>query len=232
MQDGEREAQAIATLTNFATPANIEGILAKTNDLEVIKRHFAQARPLIIAGIAIRSAALARAKELAAGYGAKASEQVGKQFDNMSARDVDRHVQWWREIFQPKIAREGDSVEFVLEEGSWYTIAVQAAPIKETTPLALIEDAEARKRSDPGFRPSTWKRELGLSGDSDEGSTGAPDKAIMRWLKKAAKFETGDGIEFAKNADREMLNVARDALTFAREILDELESRFAGRVEP
>ena len=230
MEVGEREAQAIATLTNFATPANIESILAKTNDLEVVRKHFEQARPLIIAGVAIRSAALARAKELAAGYGARASEQVGKQFNNMSARDVDRHVQWWREIFQPKIAREGDAVEFVLEEGSWYTIALQAAPLKETTPLVLIEQAEERKRADQGFRPSTWRRELGLSGD--EGSTTSNGKKLWGLLKKLAKWDDAAIADAVEGADpRRVLDDTRDALVAVRAALDLLEERAKGRVE-
>jgi len=225
-----QEAQALATVGNFVAPGNIEAILAKIDDPDEVKRHFDNAMPFAIGALAMRCAAAARMYELVKGYGNGAMEQVAKVLD-ISERTASRLVQYWNEILKPIIDRDGEAAVFILEEGAWYSAALAAAPIVEKPPVELIDEATQKKAENPKFTPSMWRKELGLSGDSDEGSTGAPDKALARWIKKAEKFDSSDAIEFAKRADREVLNQARDAMVLMREILETMEERFAGRVE-
>jgi len=228
MEAGEREAQAIAALANYATPGNIGAILEKITDPDEVKLHFDNAGPMAIGAFSMRCAAAARMYELVKGYGNGAMGQVAKILE-VSERTAARLVQYWTEILKPMLDRDGDAAVFLLEEGQWYATAIEAAPIVEKPPVELIAEATQKKAENPKFTPSMWRREIGLSGD--EGTTGSPDKAIARWLKKADKFETGDGFEFAKHADRDMLNTARDAMVLMREIVDALEERFAGRTE-
>lgn len=236
MEDGEREAQAIATFTNLVTPATIEAVLADVTDVEVLKRHFDNAAPLVVAGLAIRCAALARAKQLAAGHGKKATEQAGRALGIKSERTAARYIQWWEEIFKPTIDRDGDAAVFLLEDGLWYASAIEAAPAKEMTPVQLIDDATRLKTANPALSARRWRREhLGLSnsGDSDDGSTTSDGKKLWGLLKKLAKWDDDLIRDAVKGADaQKVLDDARDALVAARTALDLLEERVKGRTEP
>lgn len=226
--DEHQQAQLVATLTNALTPAEIVKTVDGIQEFDPLKVYFDRAGEVALSAILLRAITAGRAHALAGrgeGIMKKLAEALG-----ISERQAERYVRIDREIVRPRLARDGANAQFYLEEKAWFDIACEAAPVVQIPAVELLEQAEEKKAADPRFSASKWRKELGL-GDSDEGSTGAPDKAIMRWLKRAAKFETGDGIEFAKNADREMLNVARDALTFAREILDAMEERFAGRID-
>lgn len=227
--DVGQEAQALATVGNFVSPGNIEQILARIDDPDEVKRHFDNAMPFAIGALAMRCAAAARMYELVKGYGNGAMEQVAKVLD-ISERTASRLVQYWSECLKPIIDRDGDAAVFLLEEGAWYSAAIKASPIVEKPAVELIDEATQKKAENPKYTPSMFRRDLGISGD-DDGSTGAPDKAIGRWIKRAEKFDSSDAIEFAKRADREVLNQTRDAMVLMREILDTLENRFAGRVD-
>lgn len=228
MVEVAEEGHVIEALSRASTPAAMAATIAQVNDFDTLTACFEDSGNDLVR-VLVKQSIIAGQAHALAGYGDGIAKKLGDKF-GISERHMDRLIRTYREIVLPRLERDGDNATFLLGERMFYDVACEAAPVLQIPAVELIEQAEEKRAQDPKFSPSRWKRELGLSGD--EGSTGAPDKAIMRWLKKAAKFETGDGIEFAKNADREMLNVARDALTFAREILDELESRFAGRVEP
>lgn len=225
-----QEAQALATVGNFVSPGNIEAILSKIDDPDELKRHYDNAGPFAIAALSMRCAAAARIYELCKGYGNGAMEQVAKILE-VSERTAQRLVQYWNECLKPIIDRDGDAAVFILEEGAWYSAAIAASPIVEKPPVELIDEATQKKAENPKFTPSMWRKELGLSGDSDEGSTGAPDKALGRWIKRAEKFDSSDAIEFAKRADADMLNATRDAMVLMQEIVETMEERFAGRID-
>lgn len=230
MSDGEREARAIATLTNFATPANIEAILAKVRDLDGLRPHLDNASPMIANGLVYKSAVIARALEIYAGHGNDAAGQVAKEL-GMSTRAVHRYAQWWAEIFKPGIQARGDKTEFLLEEGIWYSTAIAAAPLVEKTPIELIDEATQKKAENPKFTAAQWRRETGVAGD--EGSTTSEGGKLWRLLKRLAKWDDADIRDAVEGADAtKVLDDARDALVAARTALELLEERTKGRTEP
>lgn len=229
MIEGEREAQAIATLTNFATPANIAAILAKVHDMDGLRPHLDNVTPMLAHGLVLKSGVIARALEIYAGYGNDAAGQVGKEL-GMSTRSVNRYKQWWDGIFKPGIEQRGEQTAFLLEEGIWYSTALAAAPIVEKTPLELIDEATEKKASNPKFTAAQWRRETGVSGD--EGSTTSEGGKLWRLLKKLAQWDDSAILDAVDGADaRKVLDDARDALVAVRAAVDALEERTKGRVE-
>lgn len=229
--DGEREAQALTMLTNVATPSGIEVMLSKVATMDGLKVHMETAHPMATIGIVYKSAIIARAMEIYSGYGNDAAGQVAKEL-GLSARAVNRYEQWWRGIFRPAIEERGDAASFILEEGIWYSTATAAAPKVEKTPLQLIDEATERKTSNPTFKPSDWRRELGVS-RGDEGSTTSEGGKLWRLLKRLSKWDDSAIRDAVEGADpKKVLNDARDALVAAQTALNLLEERTKGRVEP
>ena len=232
-----QEAQALATVGNFVSPGNIEQMLARISDPDEVKRHFDNATPFAIGALAMRCAAAARIYELCKGYGNGAMEQVAKILE-VSERTAQRLVQYWNECLKPIIDRDGDAAVFILEEGAWYSAAIQAAT-DEKPPVELIDEATQKKAENPQYTPAMFRRDIGLSGD--EGSTTSDAPALIRQLRKIAKATEDrtaledvalhlDG-EKPKKA-REILDTVRDVSVAVGELLAMLEERSAGRIEP
>lgn len=221
-----QRAQVVATLSNVLTPAGLMKDLGAVTDFDTLKIYFDRSGEVAIGAILLRAIAAGRAHELA-GHGDGITKQLASDL-GISERQTERYVRIYHEIIKPRIARDGDAAQFYLEEKAFYDTACEAAPIVKLPAAELIEQAEERRAGDAKFSANRWRKELGLSGD--EGSTVAPDRAVVRWLKKVEKFDI-TGADFAQNADREILDSARDALVFTREIVEALEGRFGGRTE-
>ena len=229
MVEVAEEGHVLDALSRATTPAAMVATIAQVENFDTLTACFEDSSSDFVRAL-VKQAIIAGKAHSLAGYGDGIAKKLGEKF-GISERHMDRLIRTYREIVLPRLERDGDNATFLLGERMFYDVACEAAPVLQIPAVELIEQAEEKKANDPKFTPSRWKRELGLSGDSDEGSTGAPDKAIARWIKKAEKFDSSDAVEFAKRADADMLNATRDAMVLMREIVETMEERFAGRID-
>ncbi len=227
--DVAEEGHVLEALSRAATPAAMVATIARVDDFDTLTACFEDSGNDFVRAL-VKQAIIAGKAHSLAGYGGGIAKKLGEKF-GISERHMDRLIRTYREIVLPRLERDGENATFLLGERMFYDVACEAAPVLQIPAVELIEQAEEKKAENPKYTPSMFRKDLGISGDSDEGSTGAPDKALSRWIKKAEKFDSADAVEFAKRADRDMLNATRDALVLVRDILDTLESRFGGRVD-
>jgi PAS domain-containing protein len=110
----------------------------------------------------------------------------------------------YREALLPRLEGAGTPI-FPLAEQAWYEIATEAAGPLGRSALALLAEAEERKRSDPRYSTRRWKSDLGITSADTESAK------LRALLVRLAGVEDDAVEEFAQgdaDQNRELLQAA------------------------
>lgn len=223
------EGKTLERLAQARTPAEMVAVLAAESSPDTLAACFGASSSDVIRALWQRLLIVGRAHEVA-GHGDGVAKQLADQF-GVSKRTIERLVRAYREIAVPKLERDGQNAELLLEDRHWYDVCCELSPVVQQPAIELIEKAEAAFAENPRLSASQWKRDQ-LEGGGDEGSTTSEGGKLWRLLKKLSQWDDSAIADAVEGADPlKVLNDARDALVAARSVVDALEERTKGRVD-
>lgn len=222
------EGRTLARLARAQTPAEMVKVLAAESNPDALVACFEASSSGVIRSLWQRLLTVGRAYEVA-GHGDGVAKQLADQF-KVSTRTIERLKRAYSEIAVPKLERDGQNADLLLEDRHWYDVCCELAPVVKLPAVELIEKAESAYAENPRLSASQWKRDQ-LEG-RDEGSTTSEGKKLWSLLKKLAKWDDAEIRDAVEGADpKEVLDDARDALVAAQTALDLLQERVGGKVE-
>ena len=151
-------------------------------------------------------------------YGDRAGDELARAWD-VSRATIYRLAKIYREIVRPRLDAQGADATFVLDESTFYVVAVEQAPKVARQAIELLEYAEDQRTANKSYSIRDFKEDIAaeISG-GNEGSTSSEAPKIDRLLGRMAKVEDSaidDWAQWARSQDdvRKRIQRAEDALT-------------------
>jgi hypothetical protein len=133
-----------------------------------------------------------------AGYGDKAGDELARAWE-VSRSTIYRLAKIYREIVRPRLDAQGPDATFVLDESTFYVVAVEQAPKVDRAAIELLEHAEEQRTANKSYSIRDFKDDIAaeIGGSPDEGSTSSEAPKVDRLLGKVAKLEDSSIDEWA-----------------------------------
>lgn len=152
----------------------------------------------------------------AAGYGDKAGDELARAWDT-SRSTIYRLAKIYREIVRPRLDAQGANACFVLDESTFYIVAVEQAPKVERPAIELLEHAEEQRTANKSYSIRDFRDDIAAEIGGDQGSTSSDAPKVDRLIGRIAKVEDSeidDWVAWARSTDpRKRLRRVEDALT-------------------
>jgi len=153
----------------------------------------------------------------AAGYGDRAGDELARAWD-VSRATIYRLAKIYRDIVRPRLDAQGANAAFVLDESTFYVVAVEQAPKVERPAIELLEYAEEQRTANKSYSIRDFKDDIAAEIGGDQGSTSSEAPKIDRLLGRIAKVEDSDiddWVAWARSQDdvRKRIQRVEDALS-------------------
>jgi hypothetical protein len=153
-----------------------------------------------------------------AGYGDKAGDELARAWD-VSRSTIYRLGKIYREIVRPRLDAQGQNAAFVLDESTFYVVAVEQAPKVERPAIELLEHAEEQRLAQKNYSIRDFKADIAAEiGTTDEGSTSSDAPKVDRLFGRLSEVDDASVNEWAQWArsrpdSRKKIQRVEDALT-------------------
>lgn len=153
----------------------------------------------------------------AAGYGDRAGDELARAWD-VSRSTIYRLAKVYREIVRPRLDAQGANAAFILDESTFYVVAVEQAPKLSRPAIELLEYAEDQRTANKSYSIRDFKDDIAAEIGGDQGSTSSEAPKIDRLLGRIAKVEDSDIDDWvawarSQNDVRKRIQRVEDALS-------------------
>ena len=115
-------------------------------------------------------------------YGDKAADELARAWD-VSRSTIYRLAKIYQDIVRPRLDQQGQNAAFVLDESTFYVVAVEQAPKVDRPAIELLEHAEEQRLARKNYSVRDFKEDIEATireTTGDEGSTSSDAPKIDR----------------------------------------------------